>query len=203
MLSLKVKPFAILTGNSGTGKTKLSQLFAKYISDFEESESSTQDDSQITDDGYVTIKVKTNMSSWKNVGWTLSKKEFEGILPIRESEGNFKLEIGGIKGECSINVLPQLYYDKENTELITYFKELYDEDENQLVDMKINCEALKEFISKDYVETNGEITLQQNSNKSAIEARQWFISKKYFDYLPFDSGYTDVKIIVNGISSDA
>ena len=33
MLSLKVKPFVILTGNSGTGKTKLSQLFAKYLND--------------------------------------------------------------------------------------------------------------------------------------------------------------------------
>ncbi len=33
LLSLKVKPFVILTGNSGTGKTKLSQLFAKYLND--------------------------------------------------------------------------------------------------------------------------------------------------------------------------
>ena len=32
LLSLKVKPFVILTGNSGTGKTRLSQLFAKYLS---------------------------------------------------------------------------------------------------------------------------------------------------------------------------
>lgn len=31
LLSLKIKPFVIFTGNSGTGKTKLAQYFAKYM----------------------------------------------------------------------------------------------------------------------------------------------------------------------------
>ncbi|MEL7672022.1 DUF3578 domain-containing protein [Methanobacterium sp.] len=33
LLSIKVKPFVILTGNSGTGKTKIAQLFAQYLSE--------------------------------------------------------------------------------------------------------------------------------------------------------------------------
>lgn len=32
LLSLKVKPFVILTGNSGTGKTKIAQLYGQHIS---------------------------------------------------------------------------------------------------------------------------------------------------------------------------
>jgi len=33
LLSFKAKPFVILTGNSGTGKTKIAQLFAEYMAD--------------------------------------------------------------------------------------------------------------------------------------------------------------------------
>ena len=55
LLSMKIKPFIILTGNSGTGKTKLSKLFAEFIDDFQ------------VNDEYLTIKVKANFSSWKNI----------------------------------------------------------------------------------------------------------------------------------------
>ena len=41
LLSLKVKPFVIFTGNSGTGKTKLSQLFAIYFSSLGDLEDSS------------------------------------------------------------------------------------------------------------------------------------------------------------------
>ena len=83
LLSLKVKPFVIFTGNSGTGKTKLSQLFAKYISSFGDLNDDSldifesDDRSDTISDEFVVVKAKTNYSSWKNKGWTLGKDDFK------------------------------------------------------------------------------------------------------------------------------
>ena len=91
LLSLKVKPFEILTGNSGTGKTKLSQMFAKFLYDDFHSKTDSVDD-----DGFFTIKVKSNYSSWENQGWTLSKDELANIIPIEECGSEFDMLIDGM-----------------------------------------------------------------------------------------------------------
>ena len=194
LLSLKVKPFEILTGNSGTGKTKLSQLFAKFIGDI-----AIPSQPLIDDEGFFTLKVKTNFSSWKNNGWTLSKEEVADIVPIDECGAKFDMFVDNIPAKGDIKVLPQLYYDSE--ELRCHFKELYDKNPNGFVDLKISCDDLKEFISKDYIEPNGEILLKQKSNQSAFEKRQWFAHKNIFEYYPFDSGYSKCNVIVDGIKS--
>ena len=67
LLSLKVKPFEILTGNSGTGKTKLSQLFAQFVKEGSYGLPHKK--------GYIPVKAKANYSSWKNMGWTLPKEK--------------------------------------------------------------------------------------------------------------------------------
>ena len=202
LLSLKVKPFTILTGNSGTGKTKFSQLFAKYIAE-NNKDGLIEGVISDSDDDYVTVKAKANYSSWANMGWTLNKEDFKNIIPISECEGTFDLEIDGIPGRGSIGLLPQLYYDKNNEELINYFKNLYDKNPNQIADLKINRSAIEEISSDDYIETNGSIILKQRSNASAYDKRQWFMSKELFNYLPFSNGYTACKIIVDGIEASA
>ena len=108
LLSLKVKPFEILTGNSGTGKTKLSQLFAKF------SNGDVNSDSLLVDkNGFFTIKVKTNYSSWENKGWTLSKEDLSGIIPINECYSQCNMVIDGISAEGNIGIGVQLFYDNE------------------------------------------------------------------------------------------
>jgi 5-methylcytosine-specific restriction endonuclease McrBC GTP-binding regulatory subunit McrB len=56
-LSLQTKPFAILTGVSGTGKTKLAQLFAKWMSPVLETEITVAESPEPTDTSfYIEIK---------------------------------------------------------------------------------------------------------------------------------------------------
>ena len=197
LLSLKVKPFVILTGNSGTGKTKLAQLFARYLNQRHYLHNNSLDSE------YVTVSAKTNYSSWANTGWSLNKNDFKDIIPLSECEGSFDLNIDGINAEGTISLVVQLYYDKKNLEMIDHFKKLYSIDPNQIVDLKIKKENIKEFCSNDFIETKDSITLKQKSNKTAYAERQWNLSKDYLNYTPFSRGSTKCNILVDGIESSA
>ena len=197
LLSLKVKPFTILTGNSGTGKTKLSQLYAKYISGIEEND--LEDEEFANSEGYITVKAKTNFSSWANKGWTLNLDDFRDFLPFEEISKKIDFTVDGIEGRGTVNFLIQLYYDSEIIK--NYFNKLYEEDETNVVPLKIRCEDIKIFGTDSYLENTDAIEIIQKSNKTAFNKRQWMLSKKFFDYLPLPHGFVNCNILAGNTES--
>lgn len=200
LLSIKVKPFVIFTGNSGTGKTKLSQLFAEYISD--STQNSGNNSSLINDNEFLSVKVPVNKSSFENTGWTLSNKYLYDVLPIKESHCDCDMWVDNIHAKAYVRVQMQLEYDKNNEKLKNYFKNLFSQGTSKIVDLKINVGAFKEIYD---CKSNNEnfIILEQNSNKTAFNERQWFMNNNIFNYLPFKSGYVGCNIVVEDIKSTA
>lgn len=199
-LSIKIKPFVIFTGNSGTGKTKLSQLFAEYISD--STQNSGNNSSLINDNEFLSVKVPVNKSSFENTGWTLSNKYLYDVLPIKESQCDCDMWVDNIPAKAYVRVQMQLEYDKNNEKLKNYFKNLFSQGTSKIVDLKINVGAFKEIYD---CKSNNEnfIILEQNSNKTAFNERQWFMNNNIFNYLPFKSGYVGCNIVVEDIKSTA
>lgn len=200
LLSIKVKPFVIFTGNSGTGKTKLSQLFAEYISD--STQNSGNNSSLINDNEFLSVKVPVNKSSFENTGWTLSNKYLYDVLPIKESQCDCDMWVDNIHAKAYVRVQMQLEYDKNNEKLKNYFKNLFSQGTSKIVDLKINVGAFKEIYD---CKSNNEnfIILEQNSNKTAFNERQCFMNNNIFNYLPFKSGYVGCNIVVEDIKSTA
>lgn len=200
LLSIKVKPFVIFTGNSGTGKTKLSQLFAEYISD--STQNSGNNSYLINDNEFLSVKVPVNKSSFENTGWTLSNKYLYDVLPIKESQCDCDMWVDNIHAKAYVRVQMQLEYDKNNEKLKNYFKNLFSQGTSKIVDLKINVGAFKEIYD---CKSNNEnfIILEQNSNKTAFNERQWFMNNNIFNYLPFKSGYVGCNIVVEDIKSTA
>ena len=198
LLSLKVKPFEILTGNSGTGKTKLSQLFAHFIN-------FNKNNGQ-----YVKVKGKVNYASWDSMSWTLDKKYFLDFLPIRNCESNFKMLVDGISADGRVNVSIQLDYFDQNLKndlfeiwnnLPEEYKKKYSKKGPEL-DILIDVNDIKNFVG-DYSLIEESLKFTKNATETAAKDRQWQLGNEVFEYFPFKWGKMDTNIIVNGIKSKA
>lgn len=85
LLSLKVKPFVILTGNSGTGKTKVAQLFAEYLNQQETVNPPGESADIISKEVDITTKSKNLRGNWE-----LNADELEKLQDFQE---NLTLEV--------------------------------------------------------------------------------------------------------------
>jgi len=208
LLSLKVKPFIILTGNSGTGKTKLSQLYVNFLNN----------------EYYHKIKVTTRARSWgyskkddsegHSCGWALLYEYSKDILPLDNLQGSCKVEIGGHVSTADIKLTTILNYDKNNEMLKEYFKELYYKEEEiiqrdkelgkkrqkQLVDLYVDRKGIMSVFSKDYIDAE-EFAITMNNIDSFLTGSVT-LSVDIFDFVPINLK-ANCNIIANDIPASA
>jgi len=124
LLSLKVKPFVILTGNSGTGKTKLAQLFAQHLMKKERS-----------DEKSITTKVKPNLSSIKYSAWTLDRSDLE---PLHlDLEKNFDIKVDNLPAKAKLSMSPRLWYEDPDKKIKTMLEKLANKDPEKEIELKL------------------------------------------------------------------
>ena len=130
LLSLKVKPFEILTGNSGTGKTKLSQLFAIFLSE-----------KNFETETIISTKVKVGKSH-KSGGWSISRNEMADLIPILDLEKDKQsIIVDGIASDnARFNLNTRIFYG--NNEIKKHLAKLKKEDPNQKIDLKIKVKKI-------------------------------------------------------------
>ena len=175
LLSLRVKPFLILTGKSGTGKTKLAQLFAEYCFN---NEIKTEDLSK----DYVTVFTKITNSLPKNDG-TPSACQFCNILPYTKFELDVHIrgnENATSKMKCSLNARVQ----NLETEAKEYLNNLKNNHLNECIPIYLDEKSVKNAYNKNNLDTSrNTFTLIRNENSTQSNG-EWSAYPNAFPFHP-------------------
>jgi len=143
LLSMKVKPFIIFTGNSGTGKTKLAQLFAQYISGLEMD--------QENELKAIKTEVKVGKSA-NSGGWAFKKDDFFIRYPdLKKYEKYYDIMVNDVKSRGRLALTPRLFFDSKDKKLIQMLEKIGQENPNMKVDLRIITPTEKKpHISSNY-----------------------------------------------------
>ena len=128
LLSLKVKPFVILTGPSGTGKTKISKAFAEYLMKPIENTSE-----------YIDAKITLNKNGSASI-----TKYVNNFLPLDDYQGQISGFIDDVPVKFGFNVVAYIKFSKK---FISEFIDPYYSEEDE-IDIKIRKEDIKGFVSE-------------------------------------------------------
>ncbi|MBQ8373464.1 MAG: hypothetical protein IJX35_04025 [Candidatus Methanomethylophilaceae archaeon] len=135
---MKVKPFVIFSGGTGTGKTKLAKSYGDFISN--------QDPKVI--DLTVTIGKGT-----ENNGFTLKNEDFFRELPPNANriDGIYDFSVGGVDGKARIFLSPRFWFiknDPDTKRAIERMNELREDGKTTTISLKMPS---SEPDSKNYI----------------------------------------------------
>lgn len=96
VVSLKSKPFVILSGISGTGKTKIAQFFAEYMCPDEPC-----CDSKLPEEDTIIFDIKRY--TIENRGWVIPQKKAQ-LFPLPENNSSHLIDVSfdGVIGKCRL-----------------------------------------------------------------------------------------------------
>ena len=194
LISLKVKPFVILTGNSGTGKTKLSQLFAQYLNGYLENDSLNVDIDGYPD--YIHAKVKAS-TIIKNSEATIKKEYLNKYLPINDYLGHFDGFIDEIPSEIGLNIVSYIRFKRSFIK--EYIEPKYDEDD--IIDIKIKLVDIIDFLQKP--DFKGFYELQFKTGSLPKFRLRHMTTDQHVDFFNLDEKLRDCEVIIDGVSTVA
>ena len=191
LLSLKVKPFVILTGPSGTGKTKIALKFADYINK--------------EDDGESYINVKTEYSKIeKDEYLSLGKGTASKVLDLGKYEGTIDFSFDDKRSNEPIHI--DLRADCFDEKVIEHLKKM-NEEELKNVEIKILKKDLDDTFVNENIDKKEVISFTRNVGKNPqwnipiedlnkiIPVKQEWNWKAIIDGIP-----TTIKFWVHGIT---
>ena len=216
LLSLKVKPFVILTGNSGTGKTKLSQLFAKYLliedigiednfiftgNDYNENHDEDYSNLDSLDE-YLTLNVKLNQFTPDFRGIFLPEDSFREYLPIKFFDGEHQILVEEIPAKAWIDLNPGVFYDVDS-EIVKFLKEKSKINPDQDITIKINLSDIREMFDYEFSHMEDKIVFHVTTNEYSFESKTWTLSiSVFFNNFPFKSNVR-CEAVIDGIKTQA
>ncbi len=101
LLSLKAKQFLILSGGTGTGKTKLAKIYGEFISNRRSH--------------YVEFPITIGKGPQNN-GFTLSPELFFSNFPpsANAASGDYSFLIGDVEGKARVVLTPRFWMDRDD-----------------------------------------------------------------------------------------
>ncbi len=103
LLSLKAKQFLILSGGTGTGKTRLAKAYGEFISNPESRK----------------IAFRVGLGKSATDGFTLSTSTFFDSLPSSANKysGLYRFKIGNVEADCEIELAPRFWYSSDDPDV--------------------------------------------------------------------------------------